>query len=580
MSRYRTTMKDLLEKVYKEDGHQDVSSSKRMCRTIVEDAQQIESKLNSMSPEDSLDTWWTNKLAVSANNLNKARDYIVNDVKEELQEVSLKNKLKVLDRKIKKLKDKAFKKTMSTIKSPLFASEELDMTNEEIEIEEGKMKTIATMFDQGKSASEIAKALKLPVSTVKSILGEETELDEFTTNQINTLKKSYSGLKGMKIAPDKAISLSKALDKLDLLSLRQLNKEKIPFISTLARNKIYKKTGKFEELDLEESAAAAEIQRTNTRRDSMDYGMYKKAVELLRTKQYAKLGKHIYDAETAPREYVMGVLDKKEPSTFKKIFGNQSGYYSLMKPKLKEDTLGESYTAAMVFKAKDIARKMSGNYSGAIKEIEKIYKGLQYHPDVKKALMKANEQVEQIEKEQPEKEKKESDNKDSVIAALKDQISMLKQKLENEKNKAIKPEPNPDTGEVPLTIGLANKLLKDKEMKKEDVQEADLSKPQIKKVHKMADELPKKDFKDRYGKEKGDAVRYATATNIVKKKLGIEENQADMMFKKLSQRAQTYVNELLRSGMGTMEAIAKAKEKFKESDMNESKEQKLRNMKK
>ena len=82
MGRYRTTMKDLLEKVYKEDGHQDVSSSKRMCKTIVEDAQQIESKLNSMSPEDSLDTWWTNKLAVSANNLNKARDYIVNDIKE------------------------------------------------------------------------------------------------------------------------------------------------------------------------------------------------------------------------------------------------------------------------------------------------------------------------------------------------------------------------------------------------------------------------------------------------------------------------------------------------------------------
>ena len=82
MGRYRTTMKDLLEKVYKEDGHQDVSSSKRMCRTIREDAQQIETKLNTMSPEDSLDTWWTNKLAVSANNLNKARDYIVNDVKE------------------------------------------------------------------------------------------------------------------------------------------------------------------------------------------------------------------------------------------------------------------------------------------------------------------------------------------------------------------------------------------------------------------------------------------------------------------------------------------------------------------
>ena len=55
------------------------------------------------------------------------------------------------------------------------------------------------------------------------------------------------------------------------------------------------------------------------------------------------------------------------------------------------------------------------------------------------------------------------------------------------------------------------------------VAEADLSKSQIKKVHKMADELPKKDFKDRYGKEKGDAVRYATATKKVKKKLGIGE---------------------------------------------------------
>ena len=39
------------------------------------------------------------------------------------------------------------------------------------------------------------------------------------------------------------------------------------------------------------------------------------------------------------------------------------------------------------------------------------------------------------------------------------------------------------------------------------------------------------------------------------------------MFKKLSQAAQTYVNELLRTGMGTMDAIKKAKEKYNEGDM-------------
>ena len=54
------------------------------------------------------------------------------------------------------------------------------------------------------------------------------------------------------------------------------------------------------------------------------------------------------------------------------------------------------------------------------------------------------------------------------------------------------------------------------------VQEADLSKSQIKMVHKTADKMPKKDFIKRYGKD-GDSVRYATATNMVKKKLGIEE---------------------------------------------------------
>ena len=56
----------------------------------------------------------------------------------------------------------------------------------------------------------------------------------------------------------------------------------------------------------------------------------------------------------------------------------------------------------------------------------------------------------------------------------------------------------------------------------EVIKEADLTKSQIKKVHDKADELPKKDFKDRYGKEKGDDVRYAVATNIIKKKLGIK----------------------------------------------------------
>ena len=147
----------------------------------------------------------------------------------------------------------------------------------------------------------------------------------------------------------------------------------------------------FEKDLVAESAAAKEIDKTNTRPSSMDYKMYKKSAELLRKKDYKALGKHIHKSDTAPREYVMDVINKKEPATFKKIYGNQTGFLATMKP---------------------------------------------------------------------------------------------------------------------LNMG-----------------EADLTKGQIKKVHKMADELPKKDFKDRYGKEKGDSVRYATATNMVKKKEGIKEMQ-------------------------------------------------------
>ena len=72
------------ESVINEDGHTDVASATRQCKTILEDAMQILQKLKSMSPEDSLPSWWTNKLAVSSNSLNKLRDYfLVPSVSEE-----------------------------------------------------------------------------------------------------------------------------------------------------------------------------------------------------------------------------------------------------------------------------------------------------------------------------------------------------------------------------------------------------------------------------------------------------------------------------------------------------------------
>jgi len=512
------------------------------------------------------------------------------------------------------------------------------------ELAEGKMKDIFTADQEGESAAEIAKRLKLPLATVKKILGEEVEqlVEKIADKIIKDLQKAYAPMKGKTISPEMATRMSKHLDQpsYDLTVLRQLHKANIPFISTLARNKIYKKTGKFEaylnEQDHEISMARGELEAISNKAQELSAALEGKS-----------------DATDGLEAWVQSKITKA------KDYINSVSDYLLYNPDIKMED----------------------------KEIPPIDKD--NAPGVKIAKIRAMD----------DKDGKEKDKSKDTIAALKDQIQMLKTKLENEKNKAVKPEPNPDTGEVPLTIGLAHKLLRDKEKKevkegfktvgnekgtefkvyKNDklvktfptyiqahdyvkMNEADLTKSQIKKVHKMADELPKKDFKDRYGKEKGDAVRYATATNIVKKKLDIEESaaareidrtntrrdsmdyqmykksaellrkkdykslgkhikdaetapreyvmsvidkkepqafkkmfgnqsgyyslmklkmsenkEADMMFKKLSQRAQTYVNELLRSGMGTMEAIQKAKDKFNEGvkEMSTNEEKRL-----
>ena len=86
-----------------------------------------------------------------------------------------------------------------------------------------------------------------------------------------------------------------------------------------------------------------------------------------------------------------------------------------------------------------------------------------------------------------------------------------------------------------------------KDLEKVMKTEADLTKSQIKKVHDKADELPKKDFRDRYGKEKGDSVRYGVATNMVKKKLNIENKNHPS--KELYETIKGLKNKADKSGM-------------------------------
>ena len=107
-------------------------------------------------------------------------------------------------------------------------------------------------------------------------------------------------------------------------------------------------------------------------------------------------------------------------------------------------------------------------------------------------------------------------------------------------------------------IPVTESTYEDKEEKQ--IVEADLSKSQIKKVHKQADDLPKKDFMKRYGKD-GDAVRYATATNMVKKKLGLGEDN------KFIKKGELKMNESYK------QRLTSAMEHFKISSLGELKDE-------
>ena len=77
--KYNKTFREALKEVskLKEDGHTDVASAIRKCKTAIEDASQLLSKLQGMDPEGGLPSWWNSKLTIAANSMNKLRDYLL-----------------------------------------------------------------------------------------------------------------------------------------------------------------------------------------------------------------------------------------------------------------------------------------------------------------------------------------------------------------------------------------------------------------------------------------------------------------------------------------------------------------------
>src|SRR6056300_987418 len=286
-----------------------------------------------------------------------------------------------------------------------------------------------------------------------------------------------------------------------------------------------------------------------------------------------------------------------------KDYINSVSDYLIYNPDMKqnEEVNEKTYGWTLVSKAKDLAKKFADNMTKAVDEIEKLEKGLSKNPVVYKELLKYNEEVELDEgkmskidalvkqgkssdeiaklmnisvntvkdilgeeKEETKEDSKKEENKESEIQSLKDQIAMLKQKLENEKNKAIKPEPNPETGEVPLTIGIAHAEFK-KEKEKKEVKE-DISEKAMTDREKRLQRA--KDMIKYYDAQKKAALKGKNkdlAKKMLKNDTEIKEVSDKLKLKVLKKKIKQYKDKVFKKTMSTVKSPLFADKEIEEA---------------
>jgi len=349
------------------------------------------------------------------------------------------------------------------------------------------------------------------------------ELKEFTVQQLATLKKEYEPMRGKTISIDNAKKLSNKLDVLTKDMLKKLANANIPFVSTSASSKLVtkhrmnpadiKETINLEEADeLQQEACWTGYKQVGFKKSGRtgkrvpncvpESVVKEESVEPIVETPMMSMNKQSPEYKQGQQAAKQGkkYIDNPHSDAQKKL--NWSGGHNAY----RLQNMGEerTYTVVHVKHGKEVV-KANGTYDAAKKYAQ--MKGLKDTSGVDAHLME------------------ETNISEGMFKRL---LQTIHDKLEREGGaagyddlaKEVKKELNLDISKDTLKNMPGVKQHRDGDY----ILEADLSKSQVNMVHKKADDMPKKDFIKRYGKD-GDSVRYATATNMVKKQLGIEEEE-------------------------------------------------------
>ncbi len=367
---------------------------------------------------------------------------------------------------------------------------------------------------------DIAKAIlrKEEFITEEQLIEQDKQdIQEFSRSQLDALARQYSDLKGKTISIDNANKLRKIFDKIPNHFLNDLRKKHIPFLSGLALSRMVQKG-----IPVKEDREIAE-------------GFEWHTLSFLKRKGF-NVARFSYGKLLVPKSDVEDVkkLLKKETE---KVNGDVTVMPNAIIGEAKEEVLDEGLQLSKLVGKSiahlemyvELANDIKKEYFKTNSQVSMFIKAkadqvLRSVPSLVKDLRKPGIWSEQLELNEisPDMRKFELEKQYKMI--LKD-MPASERNTEAGKIKAMDLARVTATRAPGMTMKDLKILQKNKgTLKLEEVSEADLSKSQVKQVHKQADELPKKDFIKRYGKD-GDAVRYATATNQVKNKLGLGEDK-------------------------------------------------------
>src|SRR5210317_1582080 len=426
-------LKKINEEVINEVSDHEVSMARGELEAIADKATQLAGALQGKSDEGNpLEAWVQSKITKAKDYINSVSDYLMYnpDMKqnEELEEAKIISDISGVSINTIKKEVMPFNVKVGRVGPGMDSDYEVEFTGSEPNLIKYAKKHLD--FD-GNNFSQLKKHLAM----------EETEVNEKTYGW--TLVS-----KAKDLAKKFANNITKAVDEIEKLE-KGLSKN--PTVDAELRKYNESLEEKYTVVITKKDGSTMELGRYNTPAEAQRYvDMYGKGAKV--KKEEVELDEKNTD------KYVWSDIN-----TAMMRAGFSPGMIMKVLSALRGKELSEELSQELDEIDEKISDIFKANKEG--ESVEDIAKRLKLSPSmVKKLIGEAKDEEEK--KEEPKKE----ENKESEIQSLKDQIAMLKQKLENEKNKAIKPEPNPETGEVPLTIGIAHAEFK-KEKEKKEVKE-------------------------------------------------------------------------------------------------------------